>query len=80
MEEKSMVDFYNNINYIKWKFLQIDNFEEAKKRIYYKYQWKKSVYESKKLTNYEKDLIWDFLNEYCDFEKIKENTYNHLFY
>lgn len=69
MEEKSMVDFYNNINYIKWKFLQIDNFEEAKERIYYKYQWKKSVYESKKLTNYEKDLIWDFLNEYCDFEK-----------
>lgn len=70
MKIKSMLDFYNNIYYIKWKFLQIENFEETKERIYYKYQWKKNIYESKKFTNYEKDLIWDFLNGYCDFEKI----------
>lgn len=41
MKIKSMLDFYNNIYYIKWKFLQIENFEETKERIYYKYQWKK---------------------------------------
>lgn len=70
MKIKSMLDFYNNVRYIKWKYKQIENFEEAKERIYYKYQWKKSVYDSNCLTNYEKDLIWDFLNDYCDFEKL----------
>lgn len=72
MKIKSMQDFCDNAYYIRWNFYQTNKIDEIKKRIYYKAKWKKSIYDLENLSYYEKNMIWDFLNGYCEIDRLEE--------
>lgn len=72
MKIKSMQDFCNKAYYIRWNFYQTNKIDEIKKRIYYKAKWKKSIYDLENLSYYEKNMIWDFLNGYCEIDRLEE--------
>ena len=71
MKIKSMQDFCDNAYYIRWNFYQTNKIDEIKKRIYYKAKWKKSIYDLENLSYYEKNMIWDFLNGYCEIDRLE---------
>lgn len=72
MKIKSMQDFCDKAYYIRWNFYQINKYDEVNKRIFYKAKWKKSIYDLENLSYYEKNMIWDFLNGYCEIDRIEE--------
>ena len=71
MKIKSMQDFCDKAYYIRWNFYQINKIDQIKKRIYYKAKWKKSIYDLENLSYYEKNMIWDFLNGYCEIDRLE---------
>lgn len=72
MKINSMKEFCKKAYYIRWNFYQINKIDEITKRIFYKAKWKKSIYDLKNLSYYEKNMIWDFLNGYCELDRIEE--------
>lgn len=71
IKARNIIEFSNDAYYYKWKYIQIEKLKKIKARIYYKWQWKKEVYNLKNYTYYEKNLIWDFLNGYCEVDRME---------
>ena len=71
MKSNSMQDICDKAYYIRWNFYQINKYDEVNKRMFYKAKWKKSIYHLKNLSYYEKNMIWDFLNGYCEIDRLE---------